>query len=555
MNKLYGLKRLKHIRPFDDTMNTKNMAAQSKTSPPLGGVYTHPGQRDTNEDNHWPPNGQWPPYDISRFIKKGYLFIVADGMGGYAAGEVASQIAVSVFSDSYYNDPDPDVPASLKRAVLAADTAIRKAQNEQTAQAQMGCTLVAGVLLNDELVLAHVGDSRCYRLRYDNAVGHRAARLKQLTTDHSWVAEQVKHQILTPAEARNHPYRSTLTHALGQPGISPEPDINTLDWQADDRLLLCSDGLWETLEDKQLGERLLQFSDSRAAAKDLVMAAVQAQGEDNITALVLATPTAVAKPRSGGVSKLPLPFLMLGIVLFLGVFLAIGALALPRITPTALPSTTTIAEVVVPSPVPSALLPTSTLVAATATPKSTIASPMSPTPTVMQTPNTPSNPISTPPIVAPTSTIMPPTPVPPCRPLEFEKWQIARDNSVTVTRDGVLEQKNLYQGFGAISESLKQFERYPSLNLNISGDIMPISPDKEGYILCYANNINDIAKCSQNNINGLFVTQKKRIGTETTFNHTIQLDSSRVSQYNSILIKVIGRYSIKIKSVQICHAQ
>ena len=259
-----------------------------------------------NEDSYALP----PALTQEQDRDKGYLYVLADGMGGYQAGEVASAIVTQVLPAAYYADPDTNIPASLERAIASAERQIKADQQAHTSHAQMGSTVVAVVVRGNLVVVSNVGDSRCYRLR--------AGRLKLLSIDHSWVGEQVRNKVLTEQEAREHPYRSVLNRALGQPNASPRPDTITQDWQPGDRLLLCSDGLWDMLPDQQIAE-ILSKPDAAEAAKKLIDEANAAGGEDNITVVIitddLSGPLPMAAPPGAGKnSRIILPLVAFALV-------------------------------------------------------------------------------------------------------------------------------------------------------------------------------------------------------------------------------------------------
>ena len=218
-------------------------------------------------------------------VARGSLYLVADGMGGHSAGEVASELAARVIPERFYNDagssPDGetafDVGAALKQAIAEAAEGIRFEQMLTRERAQMGTTVVAAVIRGSQICIANVGDSRAYRMRDGN--------LEVLSQDHSWVAEQQRAGIITAEQAAEHPQRSALTRALGHP-ISADADIAYFDWKPGDRLMLCSDGLWESVQDEQIA-RAMRQPDMNDAARMLVAAANDAGGPDNITVLVL----------------------------------------------------------------------------------------------------------------------------------------------------------------------------------------------------------------------------------------------------------------------------
>ncbi len=203
------------------------------------------------------------------------LFVVADGLGGHEAGEVASALAVETLRDHAPRRPDAK---ALARAVKAANREIIRAAREGYGKAGMGTTMTAAIVEGNRIVLAHVGDSRAYLLH--------AGVLRQLTDDHSMVADMIRRGQLTEAEARYHPNRSVITRALG---TDPNMVADTYEVDADsgDRLLLCSDGLTGMLEDAAIAEMLGGYRDPMIAARTLIDAANDAGGHDNISVVIV----------------------------------------------------------------------------------------------------------------------------------------------------------------------------------------------------------------------------------------------------------------------------
>jgi len=208
------------------------------------------------------------------------LFVVADGMGGHAAGEVASQLAVAEFARLA---EQPTVGADdLAETVRQANEHILSAGAERGDRYGMGTTLtgigVVGTTDGEQLAVFNVGDSRVYRFH--------DGRLDQLTVDHSAVQELVDAGRLTPQAARTHPRRNVVTRSLGsQPG--PAPDVWLVPPVTGDRYLVCSDGLTGELEDPAIAELLGTADDPQAAADELVRLALAAGGHDNVTVVVL----------------------------------------------------------------------------------------------------------------------------------------------------------------------------------------------------------------------------------------------------------------------------
>lgn len=204
------------------------------------------------------------------------LAAVADGMGGHAAGDVASRIAVDVLDDRT-RDLGPDVAAELADAARAAHGAIVRAARADPELQGMGTTLTAlRVDAGGDAVIAHVGDSRAYRWRGDT--------LEQLTRDQTWVQDQVEAGALSQERARTHPFSSILTGALGIEDQEIEVQVVEPGCEPGDTFLLCSDGLTAPLTDDQIRAVLRDHAgDLAGTALALVDAANEAGGPDNIT--------------------------------------------------------------------------------------------------------------------------------------------------------------------------------------------------------------------------------------------------------------------------------
>jgi PPM family protein phosphatase len=203
------------------------------------------------------------------------VFVVADGMGGAQAGEVASKIAVEVFEQGIPDGGSPE--ERLADRAREANKRIHNLSKTQHERAGMGTTLTAVYLQDAELSIAHVGDSRAYLFR--------DGELKMLTQDHSLVAELVQRGKLTEEQAAEHPQRSIITRALG-PEPTVEVDTVTYPVRAGDVLLLCSDGLTSMISDEQVASVLQSTNDLNAAAQALIDEANAAGGRDNITVVL-----------------------------------------------------------------------------------------------------------------------------------------------------------------------------------------------------------------------------------------------------------------------------
>lgn len=209
------------------------------------------------------------------------LFVVADGMGGHAAGEVASEMAVERvagrFIDADIGDAD-SAARVLADAVRAANLDILGRAEREPEKSGMGTTLTALALVGNKAVVAHVGDSRAYRLR--------EGVFAQITVDHTWVEEQVSSGLLARAQARIHPFANIITRALG---TQPELQVDAAQMEArpGDLYLLCSDGLTGMLDDVQMLELIKDTRPLESRAKRLIQAANRAGGLDNITAILI----------------------------------------------------------------------------------------------------------------------------------------------------------------------------------------------------------------------------------------------------------------------------
>src|SRR6266478_2013538 len=272
-------------------------------------------QREQNED--------CPYMDISEDADRG-LFIVADGMGGYQAGEVASKLAVQKISDSLKSylvpiseqptimltpvdeqqtillnpqQPDkqtakpnktrklPETPVAknveeqLKAAIRQANKAIVSYGEEQTSARGLGCTVTTALVQDDHAYVANIGDSRTYLFR--------AGELTSLTKDHSLVARLVEAKQIEPDDIYSHPQRNLIYRSLGAGHKNVDPDVFNVALRSGDSLLLCSDGLWEMVRHQELLKVLEENSDAQKICDILIDLANANGGEDNITAVLV----------------------------------------------------------------------------------------------------------------------------------------------------------------------------------------------------------------------------------------------------------------------------
>jgi protein phosphatase len=210
------------------------------------------------------------------FFARSPMFAVADGMGGAQAGEVASQVAVEVLQQGL-PEHDGSVEQRLRELVEEANARINTLSRTDDQRAGMGTTLTLAYVGEHELSVAHVGDSRLYRLR--------EGMFERLTDDHTLVEELVRQGKLTPQEADHHPQRSIITRALG-PEAAVEADSHTWPARDGDIYLICSDGLTSMISERQVGELLAGASSLSDAGRKLIDAANAAGGRDNITVIL-----------------------------------------------------------------------------------------------------------------------------------------------------------------------------------------------------------------------------------------------------------------------------
>lgn len=344
-------------------------------------AQTHPGMTGKNNEDR---------YAVGSFVTDAedrlpVLFsVLADGIGGHRAGEVAAELAVNHIMQVVAKSDARHIRKTIEEAVTESSDAIaaHSASNENLKG--MGATCVIAWIIGDKLYTGYVGDSRIYLMR--------SGRIQQLTVDHSWVQEAIEKGILTPEQAREHPNVHVIRRYLGSPE-PPDPDFRLKffdgegDHQAevnqgvqllpDDILLLCSDGLTDLVWNDEILETVRTRSSLREAAKALIDLANSRGGHDNTTIVLISVPSdfkLVVKKNSSG--RAWLPWLIGGVagllfILIAGSILAFGLLRQFRTTPT--PTLTPTATL---TATPS---PTSTLPPTTFTPAPTRSLPIAPT--------------------------------------------------------------------------------------------------------------------------------------------------------------------------------
>ena len=229
-----------------------------------------------------------PQSPMQQSDERGHVFAVADGMGGHAAGEQASALAIETLEKFIVNGVKwffhleggeaKQVEQEFQSAVAQADERMFQEAAARPELEGMGTTLTMAYSLNRELFVVHVGDSRCYMMR--------RGRLQRVTRDHTFVEEMLRHGILSRADAADSRLRHVVTNAIGGNAPGVQVEVHKIHLEAGDILLLCSDGLTDELSDQEIAEILAQTPEPSECCKVLVDRANQAGGKDNITAIV-----------------------------------------------------------------------------------------------------------------------------------------------------------------------------------------------------------------------------------------------------------------------------
>ena len=237
------------------------------------GLKTDLGRiRENNEDK----SDFYEPEDPTLLATRGCFYAVADGMGGHAAGQIASELALKNVIAHYYDSLTEDIATALLEAIFGANATVYNLAVMIPERSGMGTTLTAAVVAEDRVYIGQVGDSRGYLIR--------DGEIRQVTFDHSWVAEQVRMGVLTPEEAGSSPYRNVITRSIGTQA-QVEPDVFVEEARVGDIWVLCSDGLTGHVEDEEI--RLIASTQPPTeAARQLIELANSRGGRDNITVLV-----------------------------------------------------------------------------------------------------------------------------------------------------------------------------------------------------------------------------------------------------------------------------
>jgi PPM family protein phosphatase len=211
------------------------------------------------------------------------LAIVADGMGGHQAGDIASQMAIEIIEAQlqtiHWGMPVEECKQALKQAIEKANEDIYEFASQKENYHGMGTTVVAIIASQELLIIGHIGDSRAYKITNES--------ITQLTEDHSLVYELVKNGQITLEEADHHPRRNWITRALGtEPGV--EVDLYEYAWRPGETILICSDGLSGLVESSEIWNIVKSHANVEESAKKLIQGALDAGGDDNVTVVLLA---------------------------------------------------------------------------------------------------------------------------------------------------------------------------------------------------------------------------------------------------------------------------
>lgn len=241
------------------------------------GQSSNPGKVRTNNEDSM---GSFIPSSRQQARTHGYLFVVADGVGGMDLGEVASATAVSVLTEEFGKAQSGAMLISLMpRLVAAANSAVHdRTLSPEYRGKKMATTLVACALRHDQAIVSHVGDSRCYLVRNGNA--------RQITQDHTWVNEQRKLGLISTEEIAESDSRHMLIRSLG-PEMFVSADTTALTLLPGDVLVLCTDGLHDEMSAAQIAQIVSQQKTADELARELVTRAVEIDGNDNTTAQVI----------------------------------------------------------------------------------------------------------------------------------------------------------------------------------------------------------------------------------------------------------------------------
>lgn len=243
--------------------------------------------RHNNEDSYLVVDQYCMGYDLEKF---GLFFVIADGLGGHAAGEIASKMACEEAVSAYYNgdamarqgsDGSEFNVSRLEKTLWSAHHKIVNFSKEHNEFSGMGTTLSALALTKDQALIAHVGDSRIYRLRNQSC--------ERMTIDHTENQLLLDTGKIQSGQESNHCYRHIITQALGGGGALTSVFTRAENLRRGDRFLLCTDGLHDLVTDHEIGKILVEHPSPKAASDELLQAAIRRGGHDNVTVIVIQT--------------------------------------------------------------------------------------------------------------------------------------------------------------------------------------------------------------------------------------------------------------------------
>jgi PPM family protein phosphatase len=217
----------------------------------------------------------------------GYLYALADGMGGYEHGDMASALALQVLFERYYAQASARAAQSLRESITLANLNVYQAA--QRLGTRMGTTLTAVSVVGNRLHIAHVGDSRAYLVRH--------AQATCLTNDHTMVGDLVRMKVIPPSKVRNHSQRSMLNRCLGL-NLFVQPDLTQSSLQRDDTLILCSDGVWAVIEDDEFGHLAAQATGLRSLSENLINLALDRKSDDNVSVVAIHIRATLPEPAA-----------------------------------------------------------------------------------------------------------------------------------------------------------------------------------------------------------------------------------------------------------------
>jgi serine/threonine protein phosphatase PrpC len=296
MNELHILSDVAVVKPHD--MDTVKLPTTGVPLTVRSFGLTDPGKvRTTNEDQFLiavllkalqVERASLPQSKVQHSSDRSYLFIVADGMGGHAGGKEASALAIgsveSFILDTFQwfarckGQEQDKILADFQNALGQANACVLAEAAERPELRGMGTTLTLAYTLNDELFVAHVGDSRCYLCR--------RGFLYRLTRDHTLVEEMVHRGLLSPEEAAQHRWHHVITNAVGGDAAEVKVEVHKVHLEDGDRMLLCSDGLTEMVPEEEINHILQDEAEPEQACRRLIRCANEAGGRDNITVVV-----------------------------------------------------------------------------------------------------------------------------------------------------------------------------------------------------------------------------------------------------------------------------